>query len=172
MERPHDFRDPLMQRMVDFLRGIGIGVRPGAVMEATALPGIRIEHGGLVVDEARMSYPGDLLHEAGHLAVVPAARRAGFHHDVGNDPAEEMGAIAWSFAAATHLGIAPEIVFHDGGYRNASNAIVTSFESTQPPGVPWLAWLGMTVVPRLATPGGERPFPHMTHWLCPKETWS
>ena len=165
-----DFHDPLVRRIAGFLREIGLSVSAGAVAEATALPGIRIEHGALVVDEARMSYPGDLLHEAGHLAVVPATRRAGFHHDVGNDAGEEIAAIAWSFAAAAHLGIAPDIVFHAGGYRNASEAIVKSFERPQPPGVPLLAWLGMTVVPRLATPAGPPPFPHMAHWLCQKES--
>jgi len=38
-------------------------------------PGIQIQRGVLVVGEAQLSYPGDLLHEAAYLAVVPAARR-------------------------------------------------------------------------------------------------
>jgi hypothetical protein len=163
------FRDPLTRRIALFLRAIGLPVRAGTVEEATALPGIRIDHATLVVDEKTMTYPGDLLHEAGHLAVVPPARRAGFHHDVGNEPGEEMAAIAWSFAAATHLGIAPEIVFHAAGYRGSSEAIVGSFAMRLPVGVPILAWRGMTVTKADAVADGPPPFPHMTSWLCSRE---
>jgi hypothetical protein len=167
-----EFRDPLTRRIVAFLRGIGLPVRAGTVTEATALPGIRIDHSALVVDETAMTYPGDLLHEAGHLAVVTPARRAGFHHDVGNDAAEEMAAIAWSFAAAAHLGLAPEIVFHSGGYRGGSDALLGSFTTDKPIGVPLLSWLGMTVLAKDAAPGGPPPFPHMTNWFCVREDFS
>jgi hypothetical protein len=166
------FRDPLTRRIVAFLRGIGLSVQAGAVAGRTALPGIDISHGSLVVDERVMRHPGDLLHEAGHLAVVPAARRAVFHHDVGNDPGEEMAAIAWSYAAAMHLGIDPAIVFHDAGYRGSSAAILASFERTPPIGVPLLGWLGMTVPTERITSQGAPTFPHMTSWLCRREDFT
>ena len=34
---------------------------------------------------------------------------------VGDDVGMEMGAIAWSYAAAMHLGVAPSVLFHDVG---------------------------------------------------------
>jgi len=46
-------------------------------------PGIQIQRGVLVVGEAQLSYPGDLLHEAAYLAVVPAARRGLLDADAG-----------------------------------------------------------------------------------------
>jgi hypothetical protein len=86
----------LTERIVAFLAGIGLKVRVGEVAGPTILPGILVEHGGLLFDPARLRFPCDLLHEAGHLAVAPPARRAAMHRDVGSDPAEEMMAIAWS----------------------------------------------------------------------------
>ena len=64
--------------MAAFVRGIGIDVRAEPLPDDTFLPGLDIRHGAIVVDEARLSYPGDLLHEAGHVAVAPtrAARGA------------------------------------------------------------------------------------------------
>src|SRR5258708_1523489 len=63
-----------MDCVLDFLRGIGLAVSIGEIEGPTVLPGIRVVAGGLVVDPARLKHPGDLLHEAGHLAVMPAER--------------------------------------------------------------------------------------------------
>ncbi|MEP7188409.1 MAG: hypothetical protein ABI901_04360 [Roseiflexaceae bacterium] len=85
-----DFTDTLTATIVAFLRGIGLVVRSGRIPEQSFLPGIWINHGTLVVDEAGLSYPGDLLHEAGHLAVASPERRATIVGDAGADAAEEM----------------------------------------------------------------------------------
>jgi len=61
-------RHPIAKRICTFLVSIGLPVRTGAVPGPSFLPGIAIEHGVLVFDEDRLLYPGDLLHEAGHLA--------------------------------------------------------------------------------------------------------
>ena len=90
------FTSPDTQRIVQFLTSIGIDVRAGQVGDDTFLPGIQVDHGALVVDESRLSYPGDLLHEAGHLAVGPPGKRGGVHVHVGEEPAEEMMGVAWS----------------------------------------------------------------------------
>ena len=52
-------------RIVDFLRGIGLPVTEGSVPDDCFLPGVRIHHGTLVFDRQRLQWPGDLLHEAG-----------------------------------------------------------------------------------------------------------
>ena len=67
------------------------------------MPGILVDNGKLIVDEKEMLSPGDLLHEAGHLAVKPSSERKNIHITFGNDPAEEMMALAWSYAAFIHL---------------------------------------------------------------------
>jgi hypothetical protein len=118
-----------------------------------------VRRGGLVVDEPRLAWPGDLLHEAGHLAVADPAGRAELD-DVGDDPAEEMAAIAWSHAAAQHLGLDPTVVFHPHGYRGGGDWLAEAFAGGGGPGVPMLQWWGMT--------GGwkdEPRFPQMIRWL-------
>jgi len=85
-------------KIVAFLREIGLPIRADAMGEDTVLPGIKVEHGGLLYDPAKLKYPGDLLHEAGHLAVKIPADRQACGADLGSDPAEEMMAISWSYA--------------------------------------------------------------------------
>ncbi len=86
-----DFTDTLTDTLVAFLRSIGLVVRTCRVLEQTFVPGIWIDHGALVVDEARLRFPGDLLHEAGHLAVAPPERRPMIVGDAGSDAAELYG---------------------------------------------------------------------------------
>ena len=160
------FRDPLVGQIAAFLHSIGLEVRAGAVPEGTALPGIDVDGGVLIVDETRLLYPGDLLHEAGHLAVAPPNIRAALAHDVGNDGGEEIMAIAWSYAAACHLKIDPAIVFHSHGYRRGGAAILEAMRCGAI-GVPALQWLGMTFDSKRAPGAGVPPFPHMVHWLRP-----
>jgi hypothetical protein len=160
------FSDPLVGTMAAFLTENGLTVRAGAVEGKTALPGIAIEHGALVVDEAKLLHPGDLLHEAGHLAVALPEQRAAFHHDVGHHPGDEMAAIAWSYAAALHLKIDPRIVFHDEGYGDTEgdqgNNLAENFATGHYVGVPMLAWYGMA---HERAKDGEPPYPHMKRWL-------
>ena len=149
------FSNPLTQQIAEFLEGVGFQVRLGAIPDSTFLPGIHIEQGALVVDEAQLSYPGDLLHEAGHLAVMSAERRAspnGFADDGGG---EEMAAIAWSWAALLKMGLPPEVVFHEAGYKGGSRSIIENFASGHYFGVPLLQWMGLT-------DGG---YPEMLRWL-------
>src|SRR4051794_36994060 len=78
-----EFSDPLVVRMVEFLRRIGLAVEAADLADPTFLPGLRIESGCLLVDAARLRYPGDILHEAGHPAVAPPRRRAAMQADPG-----------------------------------------------------------------------------------------
>jgi hypothetical protein len=135
--------------IVAFLDEIGLPVSFCDISGETFLPGIRIERGRLLVDEPRLLYPGDLLHEAGHLALLSPDRRAANTGEVGDDAGDdagfEMGAIAWSYAVALHIGIDPAIVFHSEGYRGSSQAIMENFAAGRYIGVPILKWLGLTV---------------------------
>jgi len=159
------FADPTMQKIADFLAGIGIKVRSERIPEITFLPGLKIDGGALVVDEALLPYPGDMLHEAGHIAVAAPERRRELHINAGNDPAEEMMAISWSWAAARHIGIEPTVLFHEGGYRGWSPALIENFTLGRYFAVPMLQWVGMTADPARAQELGIEPYPHMIHWL-------
>ncbi len=81
---------PVTATIVAFLRGIGLEVRLAPVPAETVLPGIDVERGVLVVDEPALLYPGDLLHEAGHLAVPSPASRRLAGGRLAAEPAQEM----------------------------------------------------------------------------------
>jgi hypothetical protein len=151
--------------MVEFLTQIGLPVRMEAFEHATFLPGVAIERGVLIVDKARLLYPGDLLHEAGHMAVAPPAVRAAMHQTVGADPAEEMMALSWSYAAARHLDIDPALVFHPQGYKGGSQRLLEMFEEETYLALPMLQWCGMAYDKSRAEAEGAEPFPAMRRWL-------
>lgn len=111
------------------------------------------------------SNPGDLLHEAGHLAVIPPEKRKRVQGNMGKDRGEEMTAIAWSYAASVHLALGPSVVFHDGGYRGWSKAFIENFTNGRYVGVPMLQWIGLTADNKRAKEMGVEPYPHMIKWL-------
>jgi hypothetical protein len=159
------FKDPLVVRMTSFLTEIGLGVRPGTVAEDAVLPGIDVQAGVLVIDEDRLLYPGDILHEAGHIAVTPPERRAVLDHNVGSDGAEEMMALAWSYAAALAIGIDPALVFHEHGYKGDGAEILRDFRDGWVVGLPVLQWAGMAYDEAHAEHFGRPAFPAMERWL-------
>lgn len=137
--RPFD--TPETSKILDFVREAGIPVELGELAEDTVLPGMTVARGALVVDPERLGFPGDLLHEAGHVAVAdPAAD----HDAVSSDPGEEMAAIAWSYAAALAIGIDPRLVFHDQGYHGGGAYIAENFAEGRTFGVPMLQRWGLT----------------------------
>jgi hypothetical protein len=157
------FADPLTERLAEFVRGIGIDVRTATLTADTILPGLDIRDGALLVDEARLAHPGDILHEGGHLAVAdPAERNAPQLTPTGGD---ELTAIAWSYAALRYLDIDPAIVFHPEGYKGDAKSIIENFTAGQYFGVPLLQLYGMSCEPRQAAEKGVMPFPHMLRWL-------
>jgi hypothetical protein len=157
------FADPLTERLVAFVRSIGIDVRAAALPEKTILPGLDIRRGAILVDEARMTHPGDILHEAGHLAVTDPAERD--EPTLSPTPAEEMTSIAWSYAALRHLALDPAIVFHDDGYKGEAASLIENFTAGHYFGVPLLQLYGMAVEPKRAAATGAEPYPHMLRWL-------
>ncbi|MES2988683.1 MAG: hypothetical protein V4808_12320 [Pseudomonadota bacterium] len=156
------FEDPDTSRIVAFLEGIGIPVTLSAADTDSFLPGIAIQNGGLVMDPARC-FPGDLLHEAGHIAVTdPAARAEGI---ISDDPGDEMAAIAWSYAAALAIGIDPRVVFHDEGYRGSAATIAQNLGEGRSFGSPMLQYYGLCAEPHQAERLGLAPYPQMSRWL-------
>jgi hypothetical protein len=157
------FSNPLTEKLAEFVRGIGIDVRAGALPDKTFLPGLDIRYGAIVVDEDRLAYPGDILHEAGHIAVADPAERA--QPSLSPTPGDEMATLAWSYAALCHLDIDPAIVFHPDGYKGGSDSLIENFSAGRYIGVPLLQYYGLTVEPKFAAERGVEPFPHMLRWL-------
>lgn len=163
------FLNTVTNRIADFLNSIGIGVEPVRLNGEGFLPGILVESGRLLVDEAELSYPGDLLHEAGHLAVAPGDVRPRLGGEVvipGADMnAVEVLATAWAYAAITHLGLDPKILFHEGGYRGMSKGLLFTYGVGVYPGAYGLQEIGMTATSPLARELGVAAYPHMLKWL-------
>ncbi len=138
---------PEIDAIVAFLRRIGLKIEFCELGSRTFVPGISIREGVLLVDLPALTYPGDLLHEAGHLAVMTEQQRSTCDADAGSDAGMEMAAIAWSYAAALQIGIDPLAVFHPDGYKGGGAQIVENFSAGRYFGVPLLQWYGLTECP-------------------------
>ncbi|MFW2541716.1 hypothetical protein ACN2XU_03660 [Primorskyibacter sp. 2E107] len=156
--------DPLTAQLIEFVRSAGIAVRTCPLDDTTFLPGLDIQSGTLLIDAARLAYPGDILHEAGHIAVADAERR--MQPVLKPTKAEEMAAMAWSYAAIRHLNLPPDIVFHGHGYQQGNRALIEAYRQGTGPGLPMLIWFGVTACPHGRQPGdASQPFPRMDRWL-------
>lgn len=156
--------DPTATRIIDWLREIGLTARLASLDDGSFLPGVTLEPGGLIVDPDRLRYPGDLLHDAGHLAVMLPAQRAATDGHAGENMGDEIAAQAWSYAAAIHLGLAPEIVFHGNGYKGSAQKLIEIYGDGKA-GVPLLQWMGLTLDRKRAAELSAAPYPHMIRWL-------
>jgi len=153
----------LIGAIVAFLTGIGIGVTAETLPENGFLPGLVVRRGRLVYDPARLLWPSDLLHEAGHIAVTDPAVRSTLCV-VADDPAEEMAAIAWSYAAALAVGLGARTLFHDD-YKAGGASLAENFTAGRDVGVPMLEYYGMTQGRQTRRSPKAAPYPHMTRWL-------
>lgn len=157
-----------LEKVLTFLNEIGIAVVEKELHD-TFLPGLSLGPGCIYVDFERLLYPGDLLHEAGHLAVTTPAERkvAGTEQQSPDWPSggEEIGTLLWSFAAAQHLQLPLEFVFHANGYKNGSDMLMDNFRKGNYIGLPFLEWAGMTLSEAKAATEGKKAFPYMQNWL-------
>lgn len=169
MNNAQQFANPTTQAISAFLWQIGLPVHKKTLEADTFLPGIRIVEGQIWVDEDKMLSPGDILHEAGHLAILPKEIRNTLTDTVVHNPisqgGEEMAAIAWSWAAMLHLNISPEVVFHERGYKGDAENIITNFSEGRYFGVPLLAYKNLC--DERETPAGKNDFvfPKMKKWI-------
>jgi hypothetical protein len=160
--------DPTATLILNWLQQIGVTVRLAPLGADTFLPGVTLEPGGLIVDPDRLLYPGDLLHEAGHLATMLPAQRASTGSNAGSDMGYEIAAQTWSYAAALHLALPPEIIFHAAGYKGAAQTLIQIYSDGNA-GVPLLQWMGLTLDSTQAAAISTPPYPHMIRWLRTQE---
>lgn len=159
----HGFANPEIRRMAAFLAEIGIPVIAASSTLPANFPGLDIQFGCVLVDESRVVHPGDILHEAGHIAVTDAAVRDVLR--LTPTGGEELSAMAWSYAATVHIGLPPETVFYPESYAHFGNGLVENFGAGNFIGLPLLQKWGMTAAPANAAARGVAPFPQMARWL-------
>lgn len=164
-------KERLIMLLVNFLQEIGLTVNFATEEEPGFLPGIHIKNGGLSIDPNQVLYPGDILHEAGHLATLPYPIRCeldGKLPDTDMHRGAELMTLAWSYAAALHLKIPANIVFHEHGYKGGSQNLIDNFKQDRVIGLPMLQYYGMSYDEQNAKRLGVKPFPHMVSWTCLK----
>ncbi len=156
-------REVVLMKIFDFLEEIQLPFTLNEIGDDTFLPGIQIKKGVLQIDLEKLKYPGDLLHEAGHIAVSCSTDRESLNDNIIENNSEkagdEMAVLIWSFAAAQKIGLETEVVFHDKGYKGEAKWLREQFESGKYIGLPLLQWMG------LADAEGEHAFPKMKTWL-------
>lgn len=159
----------LLNTCIQFLESIGISVVKKETSGTDFLPGLEIIGNTIIMNEQALTNPGDILHEAGHIAVVPAAERADLTAATisqrQNREAEEMMAIAWSYAACLHLNIDPRFVFHENGYQGGGDTILTNFNEKRYFGLPMLQWVGMALDEKNAAEKKLLAYPTMLQWM-------
>jgi hypothetical protein len=154
----------ILQQITGFIESIGIPVSKGRVSAESFLPAIEIVNGGIVYDPDTLTYPGDLLHEAGHIALIPAEHRIKVSGNMAEqsftDGGEEIGVMLWSYAACLAIGLPANVVFHAAGYKGQSDWILEQYAGGTFIGLPLLQWM------QLCNPQGVEPaFPVMIKWL-------
>lgn len=163
------FKDPLITKFSVFLNRLGLNIYARSLDDETFLSGLLIENGEIFVDEARLAFPGDILHEAGHLATAPAKFRPQLSDTVMLPDFDmdslETAAMLWSFAAAKHLQIDLRIVFHQGGYKGRAEGILFNYSIGLFMGLHILEEAEMAFGDTLAAQKGVEPFPKMQKWL-------
>jgi len=165
----------IIDTIVTFLREIGLEVLLERHEGDSFLPGIRIKSGGLSIDPDQVLYPGDLLHEAGHLATLPYAVRCeldGELPDIDLHRGAELMSLAWSYAACLKLEMPPQVVFHADGYKGDADHLIRNFEDGIYIGLPMLQYQQMAYDENNAASLNVKPVPYMQDWICMKEELS
>jgi len=180
-----------LTKTIDFIRSVGLDVNIGRPDDEPAFNPdsyVWVRQGVLYVDEEKSHY-GDLLHEAGHLAVLPSFARGCASGDVEEScvpvirqwMAEHPGAlmqwpedpvaraciqcgdheaIAWSYAASVAAGVNPWSCF-ENGFSTEEERVA--------------AWQGCRMKQFMGINGlraggflkNVRDFPHLIRWLAP-----
>ncbi|MBN3584192.1 hypothetical protein JYB64_17470 [Algoriphagus aestuarii] len=147
-------------QILNFLNEIGIPTVGTTLEEDTFLPGLKIDSGQLYYDPEKLKYPGDLLHEAGHIALMTAEEKETIIGNVKNyrspNQDDEMGVMCWTYAALIHLDLPPEVVFHPEGYKGESQMLIQEFTNGHYRGLPLLVWMDLTEY---------ESFPKMKKWI-------
>ena len=158
----------VINKITAFLDFVGVPYTICVIDGPTLLPGLQLLNGTIVIDTGKLLYPGDILHEAGHLATASPAVRETMSDplpDIDIHRSGELMALSWSYAACLHIGLLPEIVFHPEGYQGDSDGILSNFAAGNYIALPMLQYCGMAYNKNMATELKTLPYPNMVNWL-------
>lgn len=177
---------------VSFLRALGLSVVevPGV---SGFLPHVAVVNGALHVDVLNV-LPGDLLHEAGHLALMPSRYRSKAHGQLGaafkamlshldEHPdglssypecrccravlqASDPEATAWQYAAACAIGLPDDLLFPANAFGGTAHEVLFALNQNTYLGIHGLRAAQWTAV-SARTARGLPVFPELAFWLQP-----
>lgn len=160
MNQKLNYNQNILTRIIEFLNSISIKVVENKLPNDTFLPGLSLMGSTILMDLEKLKYPGDLLHEAGHIATTEEKIRLLIGTpEIKEDwptTGDEIAAILWSYAASYHLGLDLDVVFHPDGYKNDSEWLIEQFNSKNYLGLPLLEWMSLCT---------KEEFPIMKKWL-------
>lgn len=149
----------IIDHIVRFLQSINISVVEQELPNDTFLPGLSLYGNSILMDREKLKYPGDILHEAGHLAVTEEEIRpligTSKMSDTWPTAGDEIATIIWSYAACRFLKLDLEIVFHPNGYKNDAEWLIEQFNNKNYIGLPLLEWMSLC---------NKEEFPKMNKW--------
>jgi hypothetical protein len=150
----------ITETLINFLHSININVVEQELTEDTFLPGLSIQGNSVLIDHEKLKYPGDILHEAGHIATTEAEKRPLIGtSEIGDDwpsDGDELASILWSYAASNFLKLDLNIVFHPNGYKNDAEWLIEQFSNKNYIALPLLEWMELC---------DKEEFPKMKKWL-------
>lgn len=175
-----------LERITAFFSDIGL---PWRWQEGASgfIEHVEIADGGLLID--RRARPSGVLHEGGHLAVLPGCFRRLAQRNVSgvcklmldridfSDPdgplqraalqCSDPEATAWAWAAGVHLGLAPEVIIQDDEYDGSGSGERLGLRLCKHPGIHGLSHAGFCAIRpgQLATARGLPAFPKLKYWL-------
>lgn len=175
-----------LARCLDFFRAIGL---PWAWKRGANgfLDGVEVERGALLIDPCASA--SNILHEAGHLAIMPGRFRVNASGDLSaameqmfgevdfTDPdsgiaraAIQCGdaeATAWAWAVGVHLRLPPRTVIKDAEYDGTGAFLRTSLRVGAYAGINGLSHAGFCAVRpgSYATARGLPVYPQLAMWL-------
>lgn len=181
-------RHQALVQVMAFLNEIGIPAVFGEVHKDSFLREVAVVHGGLVV--THHAKPSAVLHEAGHLALIPGQHRHKAHGDLDaviadvldeewDDPccagavaAIQCGdpeATAWAWAVGMALGLESREIIMDSEYSSTGRSIRTQLSARAYVGINGLAAARLCVVksPELAKVSGLPIYPELARWVQP-----
>lgn len=174
-----------LRRTLAFLNGIGMACH--LVPEASGfVPGVRIVAGELFVDATAPA--SNVLHEAGHLAVLPGRFRRLANDDIDvvvatmlgsvdfSDPdigearaamqSSDVEATAWAWAAGEAIGLNPGQIIRDVDYQGSGAEVRQQLRLRAYVGINGLSAAGFCVTrPALEKVYGRPAYPKLAMWL-------
>lgn len=167
-----------MDKVITFIQSIGIKVIKVDVIQHTFIDGVKIVNGCIhITENTKVS---NLLHEAGHLAIIPANLRHLADGDLDDAfkkifeitsklphdhpiqrvliQCSDVEATAWAWSVGCHLGIPHSEIIDEEDYEGEGGNIRFMLSCGKYFGINGLAASGMTTT---------RTYPRLEYWAQP-----